>query len=230
MNRYGMLLGTIFFALLVPICFPVSADVITASLTTDNDFYAYLSTSDSVPGTLFASGHDWTTTYTATTADLIPGTNYFLHVSGINEGGPAGLLGTFTIDGTLFHFANGTQTLETDPTEWGVNTTGFGSTYTTPTSYGANGVGPWGSRAGIDSIAQWIWTSNTNEDYVYFSAPVIAETVAAVPEPSGLILLSLLGMFALGRGWWRLVVPVLVCGDRRREELRSQRFSTDKTR
>jgi len=71
-------------------------------------------------------------------------------ISGKNLGGPAGIIATIT----YFDGLGEKKTLHTS-TEW----TCDGQK---AVSYGANGVGPWGHFAAIDSSAQWIWQANAD--------------------------------------------------------------------
>src|SRR5258707_349646 len=136
-----------------------SAGTLSSSLTVDNAFDLYISTSDAILGTLVGSGNDWTTTYGYSTG-LANGTNY-IHVVAINQGGQGGFIGDFSLNDAAFQFVDGTQHLLTSVTDnWGFNTTGFGNPYVTPLDEGANGVGPWGTRPGISGSARWLWDPN----------------------------------------------------------------------
>ncbi len=145
----------------------------------------YLGTSPSIPGTLILSGNNWGATYSVT-ASLQPGVTNYLLVLGYNSGGPGSFIGDFTLNTTNFHFANGTQFLVTNPTDWFVSATDYNVGPNVATSYGFNGVGPWGYRGGIDASAQWIWTTDFSATYAYLSAPIYS----AVPLPSALLLLA----------------------------------------
>src|SRR5689334_19753491 len=108
-----------------------SATNISANLTVDNSFDYYLSTSDSVLGTLIGSGNNWQVTSQFTSA-LTPGVTNYIHVVALNAGGPAGFIGDFSLSDTSFQFINGTQQLLTNPIDWAFNTSGFGNPYGTP--------------------------------------------------------------------------------------------------
>ena len=165
------------------------ATTMTASISMDNGYVAYISTNDSVQGTQFASHNNWYTTYTDTTT-LDAGTNYFLHVFAYDQGGVAGFLGQFTLSGNDHKFNNGLTTLLTNNIDWKANNTGWASAMTTPTTWGNDGVSPWGNRPGIADNATWIWAgNNTSQDYAYFTSGIYA-TAAPVPEPSTFILLG----------------------------------------
>lgn len=105
-------------ALLVISCIAASATTISGTVTVDNAFYLYISTSDATLGTLVTSGNNWPAAVNFGPLSLTPGTTYYLHVEGIDYGGPNGLLGEFTLSDNSFQFANGTQTLLTDTTNW----------------------------------------------------------------------------------------------------------------
>jgi hypothetical protein len=158
----------------------VNAATLSGNLTVDDAFTAYISTSDSVLGSLLTSSgsSQWGTAQSFSTT-LAPGTNYFLHIAATDlYGPPSAFLGSFGLTGTEFKFANGTQSLVSNATDWGVNASGFGSSYITPYSYGKNGMGPWGTMGTIDSNAEWIWTGPSGTvGKAYFST-----TVTAVPE------------------------------------------------
>jgi len=183
------------------------ATVLTGALPADNQFSAYISTNDSDLGTLVVAGNDWKTTYSLSTA-LASGT-YYLHIIADNFGGPAvqgsnpdALIGQFTLSDASFKFANGTQTLLTDLSDWRASDMPPSSSWSlgpagTPISYGTNsGVNIWsnnggGARPGIDGNAQWIWSSPDATGEAFFST-----TISAVPEPStwAMMILGFLGV------------------------------------
>lgn len=187
-------LGAAGGALAIPIA---SSTVLTGEIIVDNGYSVYLSTSDSVQGTLFGSLNDWYTTG-VNTVSLTAGVNYFLHVYGYDQGGIAGFLGEFTLSGATHQFANGSTSLLTNTTDWLGNATGFNGSYNALTDLGVNGVGPWGSRAAVPSTAHWIWSGNADSnDTSYFTA-----RINAVPEPVSLALfgIGLVGLVATRRG------------------------------
>jgi hypothetical protein len=144
---------------------------LSGNLNVDNTFEAYLSTDDAVQGVFLSSGDDWQTTYTLL-SQLTPGQDYYLHIKATNTGGPAGFLGDFEINATEHTFSNGLTTLTTNTTDWMVSTIGWNN-YQTPNSYGANGASPWGTRSSVDANAQWIWSSdNNNDNATYFSTRI----------------------------------------------------------
>lgn len=173
------------------------AATVTGNLTADNQFSVYISTSDSTLGTLLASGNNWPTTYSFSTP-LTSGT-YYLHVVGDNFGGPANMaggnpdafIGQFSLTGN-YVFANGTQSLLTNTTDWrATDATGGAANWNsapsgTPISYGTNGGSNiWTNNNGghplnnISTNAQWIWSSPDATGEAFFST-----TISAVPEPS----------------------------------------------
>ena len=105
-------------ALLISIASPAGATTISGSTTADNAFFMYVSTSNSTLGTLVLSGNDWTHTFTLPASALTPGVTNYLQVEVINYGLQGGFIGDFTLSDTGFHFANGTQSLSTDTTDW----------------------------------------------------------------------------------------------------------------
>ncbi len=168
-----------------------NAGTLTGKVNVDDEFEAYLSTSDSVVGTLIGSGLNWPTTYTFTTT-LNPGQDYYLHIAAKDNGSPAGFLGQFSISDTSHEFVNGGQYLLTEPTTFKVSATAFGGPYVTPVDLGANGVGPWGNRTGVDSSARWIWNPNTSSQRQFFSTKI----TSVVPEPAtAFALAGLVGVF-----------------------------------
>ena len=182
------------------------ADTLSGALTADNSFIAYLSTSPTVQGVGIASGTDWGTTYTLTPQALTPGTTYYLQIDGHNgifpdyvgpNAGPGSIIGSFNLSGSSFQFSNGSQSLLTDAADWTYSYTAFGAAAITPTEWGANGVGPWGTRSGISGSAQWIWDANF--DYAasdLFFETTITPLTSPIPEPGSLFLLGS-GLLAL---------------------------------
>ena len=106
-----------------------------------------------------------------------------------------GFLGSFSLSEAGFSFANGTQSLVTNTTDWTVSPSRGFWEIPAETSVGdrTNGASPWGQRSGIDSDATWIWHSSNDTRVAYFSTTI----TAAVPEPSSYALL-LAGMGILG--------------------------------
>jgi len=156
---------------------------LAGSLNVDNTFEAYISTDDSVQGTLLTSGTDWRTTETLST-NLIAGQEYYLHIYASDVGGVAGFLGDFEITGTDHTFSNGLTTLNTNTVNWTASTSGW-SNYQTASAYGINGVVPWGTRSGVNASAEWIWSSNNdshNENY--FSTQIIVAESSSPPAIS----------------------------------------------
>ena len=174
-----------------------AATDLTGTLTVDNDFTAYLSTSDSVLGTQIASGNNWGSPQSFSVS-LTPGTTYFLHVVGFNEGGPDMFIGSFGLSDSNFSFSNGTQSLDTNTTDWKGNLTGFGNATSTPLDYGPSGTSPWGNFTGINSTAHFIWMDGTNAVDVnnFFTTKITAN---AVPEPGSMAALAFGGLGLLAR-------------------------------
>lgn len=181
----------------VALCASASATVLTTRISVDNGFTAYLSDTNTTVGTNFSSGNDWGVVTTATTT-LGSLSQYYLHIAATDAGGVAGLLAQFTLD-SGYHFADGTTSLLSGSNLITANTTGFSNAYTATTSYGINGVSPWGTLSGISSSAQWVWSGNNNvNDYSFFTIAILKDVPANVPEPGSLGLLGL-GLLALTR-------------------------------
>ena len=188
---------------------------ISGNLTADNAFFAYISTNDAVLGTLVAQGNSWPTTFSFSGATLTPGVTNYLHIEAINYGGPGAFIGQFTLSDAGFQFANGSQSLLTGTTNWaGIynndNSSVTAQPWVMPTagvvSFGANGVGPWGTKTGISSSALWIWPNDASSlpgvaacefCTVDFSTPIIS----TIPEPATLLMLGsgIIGLAGLFR-------------------------------
>lgn len=114
-----------------------------AVLNVDNNFDPYISTDDSVRGKYIGSQR-YTWQYGASLSTVLtPGVVNYIHVIAYNSDGPGGFVGEFTLSNNNFMFANGTQIQDTNPNDWLISTSGFGSTTTTPTDEGALGCCVW---------------------------------------------------------------------------------------
>jgi len=175
---------------------PANATDIAVNATADNGFNMYLSTNATTAGTQILTGSNWGSTYSVTAA-LTPGVTNYLQVYGINSGGPGAFIGSFTLSDTGFHFANGTQSLDTNTTDWFLSATNYNTAPNIVTFYAINGGGPWGFHPSIDSAAQWIWSSDFYAASAYISTPIYS----SVPLPPALLLFGpgLFGLAAVRR-------------------------------
>jgi hypothetical protein len=168
----------------------VQADTtLTSTISMDNGFVVYLSTSDTTAGTSFGAHNNWYTAYNDITT-LTAGVDYYLHVYGYDQSGIAGFLGRFTLSGADHSFENNTTTLLTNTTDWKANNDGWTGVYIAlPINLGINNGGySWQPIAGIDTNANWIWSGNAwDNDAAYFSTKISA---TAVPIPAALPLLG----------------------------------------
>jgi MSHA biogenesis protein MshQ len=169
-----------------------NATTLISDINMDNSYELYLSTNDNVQGELIASGYD-PNYYWSRTANnpmtLDKGQDYFIHIRGIDTGGAAAFLGSFSLSGTDHQFANSSITLLTNNKDWQASSSGWGN-YTTPTTWGNNGVSPWGYIPSIAGDATWIWAGdNSNNDVAYFSTKISA-TPSPNPEPATLLLMG----------------------------------------
>jgi hypothetical protein len=184
-----------------------NATILTGTMTADNDYTVYISTDDSTAGTAFGSDGNWPSNITHSTS-LTSGVTNYIHVFARDWGGPQMFIGEFGLSDSLFAFANGSQSLLTNTTDWSGNSTGFGSAYTALQDLGPDGTGPWGNRTGIDDNARYIWVQGSSQcgvngnDCAYFSARIdyVGGTTPQVPEPgtAALLGIALLG-FAVNR-------------------------------
>lgn len=178
MKAINILFGMAIFLMLLPTT--ASTATLKGNLTVDDAFTAYLSTNDSAAGTPLVSGDYWPLVQSFSTP-LSPGHTYYLHIFAQDVfGPPSAFLGSFELSGTGFIFANGSQSLVSDSTNWGVNATGFGFAFNTPyDGFGTNGVEPWGTMSNIASEAHWIWTGPSGTaGEAYFTT-----TISPIPEP-----------------------------------------------
>jgi hypothetical protein len=181
--------------------------MLSGAITADNEYAAFLSTSDSTLGTLLTSGANWQSAQTFS-ANLVPGQTYYLHViannwfgpGNLSDGNPDALLGSFAVTGP-FQFANGQQTLDTDTADWRadpnsvVQNLGGQLTWTAPSdaplSAGNNGGSNiWDSAnggpiSGVSTSAQWIWSQSDPVGEAFFSTTITDPQIGGgVPEPA----------------------------------------------
>ncbi len=151
-------------------------------VTADNEFEAYLGTVVTTQGsTSLGSSILWTSPVTLSTTMLVAGqTNYIQIVARNVAGGgsnPAMLIGEINLDGTDWEFANETQTLLTNTTDWTASATGFGVSPVTLQDLGARGTSPWTNPNlnVIDATARHIWPlgEQANLGDFYFWAEII---------------------------------------------------------
>jgi hypothetical protein len=179
-------------------CASAQAHLLTTKISVDNGFSAYLATANNLIGTQFSSANNWGTVTNGAVV-LNGAAQYYLHISAYDQGGVAGLLGQFSLADSGYHFADGTTYLLTGSKLITANTTGYTGAYSATTSYGVNGVSPWGTLSTIGSGAQWIWSGNNDTNNLsYFSVAILKDMPANVPEPGSLGLLGL-GLLALTR-------------------------------
>jgi hypothetical protein len=164
--------------------------ILAGSATADNLFRASISTSATTAGTNWFNGDSWPTTFSSSIEITDPGT-YYLHVFAQDQGRPEMFIGRFTLTGQSA-FANGTQELLTNATDWVVSNTGFGDNTTAPIIIGPNGSGPWGNFVAMGN-ANFIWAPQYANGIAYFTASF---TVLPTPATAAV---GLVGLFALRR-------------------------------
>ena len=175
MRRHMAALALAAFAL----CTGAHATTVSTDMTVDNAFNFFVSTDDSIAGTLVGTGNSWPTTFSFT-ALLAPGVTNYIHVQAINQGGPGMFIGDYSLSDSGFQFANGTQTLVTETQDWRVSPTGFGTGYVTPIDEGPNGTSPWAFFPAMGASARFIWEANVCDTCTIFFSTAITP---AIPEP-----------------------------------------------
>jgi hypothetical protein len=159
--------------------------ILAGSATADNLFAASVSTSATAPGTVWLSGNNWPSTFSGSTEITEAGT-YYLHVFAQDQGRPEMFIGRFTLTGQSA-FANGTQELLTNATDWVVSTSNPGVDTTAPIIIGPNGSGPWGTYSSMPG-ASFIWAPQYANGIAYFTASFTVipapATAAASADPS----------------------------------------------
>lgn len=189
----------------------LAASILSGSLNVDNTHTTYISTDNSIAGNQIATGNDWTITDTFSDISLVQGQDYFLHTHAFDLDDSAGFLGDFSLAGSDHVFVNGATGITTNDIDWLVSTSGWGS-YVTATSFGQNGVSPWGTIVGVDNNATWIWSAdNENDNETYFSLAIVSTTPSAVPVPAAVWLFGsgLIGLIGMRKNKSKAsVVPV----------------------
>ena len=149
------------------------ATTLTARLTVDNLYEFYISTDDAVLARVWESHHSAGGMLRVLQRRLFPACPNISTSIARDEGPPAMFIGDFTLSNSNFEFANGTQFLFTNSTNWGVSLSGFGVGYGIPEDLGPNGSAPWGVLD-VSLAARYLWVPSPNfYDSHYFSAAII---------------------------------------------------------
>ena len=206
------------------------AATLDLTMTVDNQYQVFVSSSDSTLGTFVGSSNNWQNVQSFSYS--LSGATEYIHVIAVNwtllnglwssagttpdGGNPVGFLGTFSIAGLGYTFTNGSTTLSTDTTHWTVSaipdsatipTSWSGAPLYAPQSWGPNtppdGTSPWGNLASIAPGAQWIWSNPNDPNYNLSYAEFSTEIIGTiVPEASTwTMLLSGFGALALASAW-----------------------------
>lgn len=171
---------------------PGSANLVGFA-TVDNSFAISVSTSPTTAGTPWFSGSNWQSTFSGSLLISTPGT-YYIQVFAQDLGRPEMFIGRFTLAGLGATFANGTQELLTNTSDWVVSISGFGIDTTAPIFLGDNGAGPWGTVASMGSNADFIWAPQYANGQAFFTA-----SFTVVPTPGAVAMLGLGGLVAARR-------------------------------
>jgi|GEM_PF-2660404 hypothetical protein len=192
-----------------------SATTFSGIFTADDGVAIYLGTA---PGTLGTQVGDnglatfWGTQKTLTAASLTPGVTNYLQVIARDDTAPGMFLGGFTLSDTGFQFANGTQTLVSDLTNWkGRGIAGLAN-WAEPTGTVSEMNNSWGLFAGFTwptafSAAKYIWPTDSQSGgtacgscFVALMAVITPTSTTqpsvGIPEPltAGLLGAGLLGL------------------------------------
>lgn len=171
---------------------------LSARMTADNLFTAYISTDPNSAGTEFLSGNNWPSTSIGSTVITEPGT-YYLHVMATDQGRPEMFIADLELGsfgpGWSASFANNAQALLSNAVDWHVSNSGFGQSYVAPLDLGSNasGGGVWGPRPSISGNARFLWAPQ------YTSTVYFATTLTVVPGPAAAGLLGLGGLMIARR-------------------------------
>lgn len=180
--RFGFVLG------LSALTVSAFATDLSMSATADDAFVAYVSTSANSVGGSFLSGNSWGSTFSGTTT-LTPGVTNYLHVDAFDvAGAPSMFIAQLGLSDASFWFDNNSQSALTGDAGWTASTVSFGGTPIGIDILGPNGSSPWGSRAGIDANADFVWTQGAVSDHRFFTLKI---NTSSVPEPASILSIGL---------------------------------------
>ncbi len=115
------------------------ASTLTYDLGADDRLLAFLSTDDSVLGTLLLSQPG------TGSVSLTPGETYYVHIESLNWSGAGGFVGSLSTDDSSLLFDNGTTFLDTSAANTQYWRAGYGGTI----SLGDSSEKPWVSPTGL---------------------------------------------------------------------------------
>ncbi|MDD5432002.1 MAG: PEP-CTERM sorting domain-containing protein [Candidatus Omnitrophica bacterium] len=188
---------------------PVYASTVTLSgdVVVDRQFTVWINDTDAnfLNAQLITGGSsanpDPDSAQTHFSTQLTPGHDYYLTVLGAATiTNLAGFIGDFTLSGSGFKFANGTQYLLSNATDWTVRLEQFdfhNFGVIDELAYDGQGYGgKWNiDYPNIDNNAKWIWTNGGNDLYCqrFFTTKI-----TATPEPISSALFLLGGAALVG--------------------------------